>query len=295
MSDNPYIKAKDFIKINNTDMNSTDPEVITNVIKDATSPYDIINAIENYNNTHKLSLRNRIRYGIGIGETYLTVISATKVGDFYKVISQDYNGRPKVTAENGKVTSAQATFHTHFIPASAITDVVVSGYDPAIMNPIIANAGVDEIDVNKILTDMRKMVQDFNTMLSSGQIRNYIKKFNYEFSIRKLNDITYEHNIQLYNMYNQLSSQYLLVIKNIVENALDLGKVTSPINLRDKPVYFIGDANLKEHITAKIEELFKLQEDKAQYDSNFDSRYMDLIQKTFTNTEIEWFKDVIKE
>lgn len=295
MSDNPYIKAKDFVKTNNIDMNSTDPEVITSIIKDATSFDDIISAIENYNSSHKLNLRNRIRYGIGVGEAYLTVISATKVGECYKVISQDFNGRPKVTAENGKVTSAQAAFHTHLIPVSAITDVVVSGYDPAIMDPIMENTGVDEIDVNKLLTDMRKMVQEYNAMLSSGQIRNYIKKFNYEFSVRKLNDITYEHNIQLYNMYNQLSSQYLLVIKNIVENALDLGKVTSPINLRDKPVYFTNATNLDEFIKAKIEDLFKFKETKAQYEANFDSRYMDLIQKTFTVNEIEWFKDVIKE
>jgi hypothetical protein len=294
MATNPYIKASDFVKVNETNMISSDPNVIGTIIKSATSPTDLIDAIEAYNTTHKLNIRNRIRYGIGIGEAFITVISATKSGSCYKIITQDGNGRPKSVADaNGKITSMAAAYHTHFVAASAITDVIVSGYDSEILDPIIANTGVDNIDSSAILNEMRTLVQEFNAMLSAGEIRDYIKKFNYIFKTRKYNDITYEHNVQLYNMYNQLTSQYLLTIKNIVNNAIDLGKVTSPVNLRDKPLYFIEGNDLKSAIDSRIKELWP-NETKTEYDNKYDSRYQELIQKTFTTEEVGFFKDVIK-
>ena len=294
MATNPYIKASDFVKVNETNMISSDPNVIGEIIKSAASPTDLIDAIEAYNTEHKLNMHNRIRYGIGIGEAFITVISATKSGDCYKVITQDGNGRPKSVADaNGKITSIAAAYHTHFVAASAITDVVVSGYDPEILDPIIANTGVDNIESSNILNDMKTLVQEFNATLSAGEIRDYIKKFNYIFKTRKYNNITYEHNVQLYNMYNQLTSQYLLTIKNIVNNAIDLGKVTSPVNLRDKPLYFIEGNNLKAAIDARIKELWP-NETKTEYDNKYDSRYHELVQKTFTTEEVGYFKDVIK-
>ena len=294
MATNPYIKASDFVKVNETNMISSDSNVIGKIIKSAASPTDLIDAIEAYNTEHKLNIRNRIRYGIGIGEAFITVISATKSGTCYKIITQDGNGRPKnVTDDNGKITSMTAAYRTHFVAASAITDVIVSGYDPEILDPIIANTGVDNIDSSAILNEMRALVQEFNATLSAGEIRNYIKKFNYIFKTRKYNNITYEHNVQLYNMYNQLTSQYLLTIKNIVNNAMDLGKVVSPINLRDKPLYFVEGSDLKTAIDARIKELWP-NETKTEYDSKYESRYNELSQKTFTAEEVGYFKDVIK-
>lgn len=294
MATNPYIKASDFVKVNETNMISSDSNVIGKIIKSAASPTDLIDAIEAYNTEHKLNIHNRIRYGIGIGEAFITVISATKSGTCYKIITQDGNGRPKnVTDDNGKITSMTAAYRTHFVAASAITDVIVSGYDPEILDPIIANTGVDNIDSSAILNEMRTLVQEFNATLSAGEIRNYIKKFNYIFKTRKYNNITYEHNVQLYNMYNQLTSQYLLTIKNIVNNAMDLGKVVSPINIRDKPLYFVEGSDLKTAIDARIKELWP-NETKTEYDSKYESRYNELSQKTFTAEEVGYFKDVIK-
>ena len=88
MATNPYIKASDFVKVDETNMISSDPNVIGTIIKSAASPTDLIDAIEAYNAEHKLNIRNRIRYGIGISELFITVISATKSGDCYKIITQ---------------------------------------------------------------------------------------------------------------------------------------------------------------------------------------------------------------
>ena len=295
MANNPYITKSDFVKITNQGMSTSDPKFIATLINSATSPIDLIDKIEEYNATHKLNDHNRINYGISVFGNYITVIKATKSGDFYKVVAQDYNGRPKIlsNSENGKIESLSGSLHTHFIPITSIMDVVVSGYDPEVINPILNNKGVDEVNVKQLITDFINMKQQFNALLSAGELRNYIKQFNYAFKTNDYNNMSFEHNIEAYNLYSGLVSQYLTTIKTIVANSYDLSIVNLPENIRDRSVYFV-DGELKTKLDEQIKKLWK-NEPSDLFKYRYDFRYEELSQKTFTRVEVEWFKEVIGE
>ena len=295
MVNNPYIVKSDFVKITNQGMCASDPKFIATLINSATSPVDLIDKIEAYNETHKLNDHNRINYGISVFGNYITVISATKSGDFYKVVAQDYNGRPKLfaNAETGKIESLSGALHTHFVPVTSIMDVVVAGYDPNVINPILNNKGVDKVDVKKLIVEFTNMKQKFNALLSAGELRNYIKEFNYTFKTNGYNNLSFEHNIEAYNLYSGLVSQYLTTIKTIVENSYDLSIVNLPENIRDRSIYFV-DGDLKEKLDAQIKKLWD-NEPSTLFLTRYESRYEELSQKTFTRTEVEWFKEVISD
>ena len=291
---NPYITKAQFVKITNQGMNVTDPSFVASLIKEATSPSDLIDKIEEYNDTHKLNEHNRIRYGVNIYGAYITVIKATKSGEFYKIVAQDFNGKPKaITNTNtGKIESLSGTLHTHFVPVAAIMDVVISGYDPEVIDPIINNKGIDEIDERQLVSNFRNLTQTFNAMLSAGELRNYVKMFNYEFKNNNYNDYTYEHKIEAFNLYNRLADQYLTTIKTIVANSYELGKIERPENVRDHSIYFV-DGDLETYLTKYISKIWK-DEPKEMFDARLQGRIEELSQKTFTSTEVEWFKDIIK-
>lgn len=295
MANNPYIVKSDFVKITNQGMSASDPKFIATLINSATSPIDLIDKIEEYNEAHKLNDHNRINYGISVFGNYITVISATKSGDFYKVVAQDYNGRPKLfsNAETGKIESLSGALHTHFVPVTSIMDVVVAGYDPDVIDPILANKGVDEVDTKKLIVEFTNMKQKFNALLSAGELRNYIKDFNYTFKTNGYNDLSFEHNIEAYNLYSGLVSQYLTTIKTIVENSYDLSIVDLPENIRDRSIYFV-DGDLKTILDAQIKKLWK-NEPSNLFSYRYESRYEELSQKTFTRAEVEWFKEVISD
>ena len=295
MANNPYIVKSDFVKITNQGMCASDPKFIATLINSATSPIDLIDKIEAYNETHKLNDHNRINYGISVFGNYITVISATKSGDFYKVVAQDYNGRPKLFAntETGKIESLSGALHTHFVPIASIMDVVVAGYDPDVIDPILNNKGVDKVDVKKLIVEFTNMKQKFNALLSAGELRNYIKEFNYTFKTNGYNNLSFEHNIEAYNLYSGLVSQYLTTIKTIVENSYDLSIVNLPENIRDRSIYFV-DGDLKTTLDAQIKKLWD-NEPSTLFLHRYESRYEELSQKTFTRAEVEWFKEVISD
>ena len=72
----------------------SDPEFVKTLMTGVTSKASMIDAIENYNETHKHNEKERIKYSIGLCEIYVNVIHAYKLGGnsstTYAIIGREY-------------------------------------------------------------------------------------------------------------------------------------------------------------------------------------------------------------
>ena len=120
MIDGFYTKDE-IVRVNTTesqtDMTSYNVKITTEIMKNVTSRISLINAIEKYNEDHKLPYNKRIRYSIAVSNNYIAVLKAYKLSDTELcVIGWDQNGYPSITYnDKGTIEKAMASLSTHDI------------------------------------------------------------------------------------------------------------------------------------------------------------------------------------
>ena len=88
-----FLEKSDIVVLtDSSSMSNTNPDFVTNLLNGVSSQSDLIDAIENYNETHKLPLNKRIKYSICVGSMYISVAKAVKKTTNYIITSYDYTG-----------------------------------------------------------------------------------------------------------------------------------------------------------------------------------------------------------
>ena len=80
-----FLEKSDIVNVqsDSTTMSSTNPDFVTNLLNGVSSQSELIDAIENYNDTNKLPLNKRIKYSICVGSMYISVSKAVKKSTNY--------------------------------------------------------------------------------------------------------------------------------------------------------------------------------------------------------------------
>ena len=284
----------------------SDPEFVKTLMTGVTSKATMIDAIENYNENHKLNEKERVKYSIGLGDFYVNVVHAYKLGGnsstTYAVIGRDNNGYG-ILNKSGDASISNTfdtSISTHIVDVADITDVWIAGYDSSKIGDILSEfSGTEENPIStreleKILTDLKT---ELNGLLSTGEYRMFFNKFTYVMKSKKLNEISYENKTTAYNIYTSIWVNYISTIKNILANFAEMG--TNNIDF-DKMrfgvvsnLYFVeaeNEAGIKAVLENKIKEVYtstSINQDRLE----------DFVEKafrrTFSTSEIETFKAII--
>lgn len=291
-----YYAKSDIVNINNTPMNGIDPELVHELMTGVTDHKSLISAIESYNDTHKLPYNKRIRYSIAVSNVYIAVLRAYTVGsDYICIIGWDQNGYPDMKYdENGKPLTATAGLSTHMVHVNNINDVMLGGYDSAKITNLFDGGykTVDDISERELNKKLTTLFDDLSALICSGQYRDAITKFIYEFNKNDYNSYSYEYKRTAYHNYLKVYSKYILILKEIVLDSLKPRIVYDPSNtpkIRNK-FEFVNSLNDIDNIIAI---LYKDSVGTEEYTNNFASRKAALSQRTFTNSELETFKSAI--
>ena len=284
----------------------SDPEFVKTLMTGVTSKVTMIDAIENYNETHKLNEKERIKYSIGLGEIYVNVIHAYKLGGnsstTYAIIGRDNNGYGILNKSGDASVSNtfDTAISTHIIDVSDITDVWIAGYDSSKIGNILGEfSGTEENPISsreleKILTDLKT---ELNGLLSTGEYRMFFNKFTYVMKSKKLNEVSYENKTTAYNIYTSIWVNYISTIKNILANFAEMGTNNIDFNkMRFGAVsnlYFVeaeDEAGIKAVLENKVKEVYTstpLNQDRLE----------DLVEKafrrTFSTSDIDTFKAIV--
>ena len=284
----------------------SDPEFVKTLMTGVTSKASMIDAIENYNESHKLNEKERIKYSIGLGEIYVNVIHAYKLGGnsstTYAIIGRDNNGYGILNKSGDASVSNtfDTAISTHIIDVADITDVWIAGYDSSKIGNILGEfSGTEENPISsreleKILTDLKT---ELNGLLSTGEYRMFFNKFTYVMKSKKLNEVSYENKTTAYNIYTSIWVNYISTIKNILANFAEMG-----INNIDfdkirfgavSNLYFVeaeDEAGIKAVLENKVKEVYTstpLNQDRLE----------DLVEKafrrTFSTSDIDTFKAIV--
>lgn len=280
-----------------TDMTSYNVKITTEIMKNVTSRISLIEAIEAYNEDHKLPYNKRIRYSIAVSNVYIAVLKAYKLSETeICVIGWDQNGYPSITYnDKGAIEKAMAGISTHVIKIDNINDVVIGNYDSTKIGNIFTYETVDEISEKELLSKLNRVIDSMTTLICSGYYRSALEKFTYEFNRNKFNSYSYEHKNVAYTKYVELYAKYILMLKDIVGNSLDSGRITYTDTNSDNKIH-----NRFEFIESddEIDDLLKVyyreaRENTEIFKKNYDTYKRELMEKTFTTDELNTFKQLI--
>lgn len=212
-----FLEKSDIVVPNDSaSMLNTSPDFVTNLLSGISSQTDLIDAIENYNETHKLPLNKRIKYSICVGTMYISVARAVKKTSNYIVTGYDYTGAAGFEySTDGKITNGEASMSTHIVKADDIKDVVIKGYDKTVIDPIRNYKTDDKITEKELISKLKEFDENTYSNLTTGQFRNYIVAFCYGFKKYGFNNYDYSLKPTAYNLYLKIISKYFLLIKDI--------------------------------------------------------------------------------
>ena len=213
-----FLEKSDIVNVqsDSTTMSSTNPDFVTNLLNGVSSQSELIDAIENYNDTNKLPLNKRIKYSICVGSMYISVAKAVKKSTNYIITGYDYTGAAGFEySADGKITNGEASMSTHIIKADDIKDVVIKGYDRTVIDPIRNYKTNDTITEKELISQLKEFDENTYSNLTTGQFRNYIIAFCYGFKKYRFNDYDYSLKPSAYNLYLKILSKYFLLIKDI--------------------------------------------------------------------------------
>lgn len=309
------IEKNDVVDIKNTTMQNNN-DVVKEILNGVTNHYDLIKAIEKYNDDNKLPLNKRIKYSILVGATYISVAKATEVGtETFLITSYDYTGSASFEYdEKGKLTKGSASLSTHLIKASDIIDVVVGGYDKTVIDPIQGNKTLDEISENELIRKITELDQSSFSYVTSGQYRSYIIAICNGFKKEHLNEYSYAMKPAAYNLYLKLITKYFNVLKEIVidysgattkdkgfmfshktkhgNDVVEIGVVTQCVvgnRFTFVKLGYSDDTVYDDFLKAYFD---KVQNENGQFEFT-DERKYHLSQKIFTFSEIENYKQCL--
>ena len=217
-------KKSDMIDLANISKNQLNRlEDFTKTVCDkTTSVRSSIEAIEAENDGLPLSKRRTyFVYLSGSNEplhVIHTKISADNICFFTTIINNgtfnmkydkfDYYGKPRTEAAvQGYITTVAAL--------DSVIAVAFGSFNPDIIDAF------KPLDNNKetLIKKLRKEVEKLNSLKSSGMIRSYVIEFS---KFMKESDVSnadnYKFNIEAYNLYTTMWSNYLLDIEQIINN-----------------------------------------------------------------------------
>lgn len=301
------IEKSDVVDAKDTTMQNTN-DVVKEILDGVTNHYDLIKAIEKYNDDNKLPLNKRIKYSILVGAAYISVAKATEVGvETFLVTSYDYTGSASFEYdEKGKLTKGSASLSTHMIKAADILDVVIKGYDKDVIDPIQGNKTLDEISESELIRKITDLDQNTFHYVTSGQYRSYIVAICNGFKKEHLNEYSYTMKPAAYNLYLKLITKYFNVLKEIVvdysaateENNLLFASQLNGQTVQFVAQYVTGNKFTIVELSMKTDEVYDAFL-KAYFDKNknengqyvfTDECKLELSQKIFTSVEIENYK-----
>lgn len=314
MINNFLIEKSDVVDTKNTTMQNNN-DVVKEILNGVTNHYDLVKAIEKYNDDNKLPLNKRVKYSILVGAAYISVAKATEVGtETFLVTSYDYTGSASFEYdEKGKLTKGSASLSTHMIKASDIIDVVINGYDKDVIDPIQDNKTLDEISESELIRKITDLDQNTFHYVTSGQYRSYIVAICNGFKKEHLNEYSYTMKPAAYNVYLKLITKYFNVLKEIVVdscNATEKYGFTFPYQTQHdgQPVQIqhvaqcsIGNKFTVVELSAKTDEVYDIFL-KAYFNKKFnengqysftDEYKLQFSQKIFTSEEIENYKQCL--
>lgn len=309
------IEKNDVVDIKNTTMQNNN-DVVKEILNGVTNHYELIKAIEKYNDDNKLPLNKRIKYSILVGAAYISVAKATEVGtETFLVTSYDYTGSASFEYdEKGKLTKGSASLSTHMIKAADIIDVVIAGYDKDVIEHIQDNKTLDEISESELIRKITELDQSTFSYVSSGQYRSYIIAVCNGFKKEHLNEYSYTMKPAAYNLYLKLITKYFNVLKEIVidyytATAKDKGFVFAHktkhgddvVELEVQAQCFVGNrftfVELGYSDDTTYDDFLKAYFDKEKNENGqfvfTDECKLQLSQKIFTKGEIENYKQCL--
>lgn len=222
-------KKSDMIDLANISKNQLNRlEDFTKTVCDkTTSVRSSIEAIEAENDGLPLSKRRTyFVYLSGSSEplhVIHTKISADNICFFTTIINNgtfnmkydkfDYYGKPRTEAAvQGYITTVASL--------DSVIAVAFGSFNPDIIDAF------KPLDNNKetLIKKLRKEVEKLNSLKSSGMIRSYVIEFS---KFMKESDVSnadnYKFNIEAYNLYTTMWSNYLLDIEQIINNIKETG------------------------------------------------------------------------
>ncbi len=301
---NGYYTFSDLVEVEGKRF--SDPNFVKTLMAGVSSKGEMIDAIENYNETHNLNEKERIKYSIGIGEIYINVIHAYKLGNqtTYAIIGRDNNGYGILTksADPSKSNTFDTTLSTHIVDVADITDVWFSGYDiDKIGNILKDTSGTDEIVIStkELENTLTELKTQLNVLLSTGEYRMYFNKFTYTMKSKNLNSISYENKPTAYNTYVSIWTNYISTVENIlanyVETGINIDSLDNIDNMRNIPNLLFVEASTDQEIIdiikEKIKNKFNLPADEYNYNHYVES----IFRKTFSTSDIETFKSIVSK
>lgn len=296
---NGFYTIKEF-KNNENEIGSkkfSDPEFVKELMTGVTSKVQMIDAIEKYNTDHKLNEKERIKYSIGISDTYINVLKATKISETtYAIVGYDFNGYGNLvkSQDPNKSNKFETAISTHIVDVDDIVDVWFGGYNQDHLANIFASNGVDEISAKAIETILIKLKNELNAIHASGEYRLFFNKFIYEMKKNKLNELTYEHRTTAYNTYTYIWTKYIAVIKDILANFHEIGYLDEKDPVFFKKSLLFVQAENDEQIKTKLKNMFK--ESYSDSDSeSIEENVEHLFLRTFGTKDIERFEAIISE
>lgn len=314
MINNFLIEKSDVVDTTTTTMQNNNG-VVKEILNGVTNHYELIKAIEKYNDDNKLPLNKRVKYSILVGASYISVAKATEVGtETFLVTSYDYTGSASFEYdEKGKLIKGSASLSTHMIKASDIIDVVINGYDKDVIDHIQDNKTLDEISESELIRKITELDQNTFHYVTSGQYRSYIIAICNGFKKEHLNEYSYTMKPAAYNVYLKLITKYFNVLKEIVIDHYAATKEKGfafpyqvqhdgqPVQLEGVAQCSIGNKFTFVELSARTDEKYdiflKVYFDKTinkdgQY-SFTDEYKLRFSQKIFTSEEIENYKQCL--
>lgn len=293
---NNYIAKNDMIVVDDGDLTSSNSKVTKEIMTGVSDCASLINAIENYNDTNKLGLGKRINYAVSTGTTYISVLRAYPVGASHMcVIGWDSNGKSVATFDiNNTQTNLMSGISTHLIPNDKIHDVVLGSCDPDKLTDIFETFKTnDDIDENVLLGILERLYQDITDLITTNNYRGAVEIFNYTIKSNNLNNYDYHHKRRAYNKYVDVYVKYITILKDIVIEYNEWSKTKNHDLATFKKVRLIDFVETIDDIDTLVRNKHEYEYGTSVYDMQYESWKAEVLQKTFTEAEVETFKQCI--
>ena len=286
---NGFYSKEDIVNVKDTNTNMTqyNVDITTEIMQGVTSRIGLIEAIEAYNEDHKLPYNKRIQYTIAVSNNYIAVLKAYRLennGNEICVIGWDQNGYPAITYnDKGSIDKAMAGLSTHIINIDNINDVVIGNYDKTKIGDVFNYNTVDEISEKELIKKLSATIDSITTLVCNGYYRSALSKFTYEFNRNNFNDYTYEHKNTAYSLYLRLYTKYILLLKDIVFDSMNEGRIKYTDSTIANKVH-----NRFEFIDSldNIDDLMKYYYydiyNSEDYKNNYEANKSALLEKTFS-------------
>lgn len=231
MINNFIMQKSDMIDLDKVENLNKLEEITTTILKSieaSKSPVkDTIEAIEKYNDDHKLPLWKRLDYWVTVdgNPTLLHAFHTIFRANFAEITCYITSGTidAKFDGVNSfgqsRMTSSPQGFTTAIVPLDKLFGVSFGSYNTEIITPILENEKGDSTKITNIEILLRKELSTLNSLKSGGKLRDFIVEFSRFMNEDGVNDIkNYNYNREAYNLYTTLWTNYLNLVDNIVNH-----------------------------------------------------------------------------